>query len=94
MQESRGDQARVQRLRDGEAAAVTELQSVYRVRIYQLAFRSMENLEDAEEVTQDCQVYAFCGDVALSSWIYRITFNTAMSRSRSLKRWWPVELLG
>ena len=54
MQESRGDQARVQRLLDGEAAAVTELQSVYRVRIYQLAFRYMENREDAEEVTQDC----------------------------------------
>src|SRR5262249_34874761 len=47
--------------------------------------------EDAEEVTQDVllKVYrkigAFRGDSALSSWIYRITFNTAMSRLRTSK---------
>ncbi len=49
----------------------------------------MKNREDAEEVTQDVlmKVYrkigAFRGDSALSSWIYRITFNTAMSRLRA-----------
>jgi RNA polymerase sigma-70 factor (ECF subfamily) len=51
----------------------------------------MKNREDAEEVTQDVllKVYrkigAFRGDSALSSWIYRITFNTAMSRLRRHK---------
>ena len=51
--------------------------------------RHMKNREDAEEVTQDVllKVYrkigAFRGDSALSSWIYRITFNTAMSRCAS-----------
>jgi RNA polymerase sigma-70 factor (ECF subfamily) len=51
----------------------------------------MKNREDAEEVTQDVlmKVYrkidAFRGDSALSSWIYRITFNTAMSRLRQRK---------
>ena len=49
----------------------------------------MKNREDAEEVTQDVllKVYRkidkFRGDAALSSWIYRITFNTAMSRLRT-----------
>jgi RNA polymerase sigma-70 factor (ECF subfamily) len=49
----------------------------------------MKNREDAEEVTQDVlmkvyrKVNAFRGDSALSSWIYRITFNTAMSRLRT-----------
>ena len=44
--------------------------------------------EDAEEVTQDVlfkvhrKVAAFRGDAALSSWVYRITFNAAMSRMR------------
>jgi RNA polymerase sigma-70 factor (ECF subfamily) len=48
----------------------------------------MKNREDAEEVTQDVllkvhrKIDAFRGDAALSSWIYRITFNTAMSRLR------------
>ena len=31
------------------------------------------------------KVGAFRGDAALSSWIYRITFNTAMSRLRTAK---------
>jgi RNA polymerase sigma-70 factor (ECF subfamily) len=54
-----------------------------------MALRHMKNREDAEEVTQDVllKVYRkidkFRGDAALSSWIYRITFNTAMSRLRT-----------
>ncbi len=57
-------------------------------RIFQLAFRYMRNHEDAEEVVQDVllkvfrKIELFRGDSALSSWIYRITFNTAMSRLR------------
>src|SRR5262249_17314432 len=52
-------------------------------------FRYLRNKEDAEEITQDVlyKVYrnigAFRGDAALSSWIYRITFNAAMSRLRT-----------
>lgn len=74
-----------------DEAAVHELAERYGPRIYQLALRQMKNPEDAEEVTQDVllKVYrkigAFRGDSALSSWIYRITFNTAMSRLRTLK---------
>jgi RNA polymerase sigma-70 factor (ECF subfamily) len=73
----------------GDSSAVGELASTYGPRIQQLAFRYVKNWEDAEEVTQDVlmKVYkkidAFRGDAALSSWIYRITFNTAMSRLRS-----------
>src|SRR5262245_25915828 len=58
-------------------------------KIYQLAFPYLRNEEDAEEVAQDVlyKVYrkigAFRGDSALSSWIYRITFNSAMSRVRT-----------
>ena len=51
----------------------------------------MRNHEDAEEVVQDVllkvfrKIEMFRGDSALSSWIYRITFNTAMSRLRRTK---------
>jgi RNA polymerase sigma-70 factor (ECF subfamily) len=77
------------RMQAGDSSAVTELAATYGPRIQQLAFRYVKNWEDAEEVTQDVlmKVYrkidAFRGDAALSSWIYRITFNTAMSRLRS-----------
>ena len=57
----------------------------------------MKNREDAEEATQDVllrvfqKIDAFRGDAVLSAWIYRITFNTAMSRLRSLKFRRPPE---
>ena len=77
------------RMQAGDPAAVGDLAAAYGPRIHQLAFRYMKNWEDAEEVTQDVllkvsrKIDAFRGDAALSSWIYRITFNTAMSRLRT-----------
>src|SRR4029078_8996688 len=71
--------------------ALSDLADEYGAKIYQLAFRYLRNKEDAEEVTQDVlfnvyrKVGAFRGDAALSSWIYRITFNAAMSRLRTAK---------
>src|SRR4029077_4029844 len=61
----------------------------YGSKIYQLAVRDLKNRGDAGEVAPDVllkvhrKVGEFRGDSALSSWIYRITFNTAMSRLRS-----------
>jgi len=83
------DRQLITRLQSGEEAAVHELAERYSPRIFQLAMRHVKNREDAEEITQDVlvKVYrkidAFRGDSALSSWIYRITFNTAMSRLRT-----------
>ena len=92
------DRQLAERLRHGDATAVPELQTTYGARIYQLAFRYMKNREDAEEVMQDVllsvfrKIDSFRGDAALSSWIYRITFNTAMSRLRTLKYRRPAEV--
>jgi RNA polymerase sigma-70 factor (ECF subfamily) len=85
------ERALVERLRDRDEHALAELSSQYGPRIFQLAFRYVRNHEDAEEVVQDVllkvfrKIDAFRGDSALSSWIYRITFNTAMSRLRTGK---------
>ena len=92
------EQALIERLRSGDGAAVADLESTYGAKIYQLAFRYMKNREDAEEVTQDVllkvfrKASAFRGDAALTSWIYRITFNTAMSRLRSARFSRPIEV--
>ena len=81
----------VGRMRAGDGSAVNDLASLYGPRIQQLAFRYLKNWEDAEEVAQDVllkvfrKIDAFRGDAALSSWIYRITFNTAMSRLRTAR---------
>ena len=79
----------LRRLKLGDESALSELATQYGGKVYQLAFRYLRNHEDAEEVTQDVlykvfrKVGEFRGDAALSSWIYRITFNSAMSRLRS-----------
>jgi RNA polymerase sigma-70 factor (ECF subfamily) len=89
MHDRTDDRALLDRLKARDEQALEELAAAYGSKIYQLAFRHVRNREDAEELTQDVlfKVYRkigeFRGDAALSSWIYRITFNTAMSRLRS-----------
>lgn len=89
MTSAQTDSALIERLQAGDDTAVAELASNYGARMYQLALRYTRNKEDAEEVVQDVllkvrdKIDAFRGDAALSSWIYRITFNTAMSRLRA-----------
>ena len=100
------DRHLVDRLRARDHAAVSDLASLYSSRIRQLAMRHLRSEEDADELVQDVllKVYqnieAFRGDSALSSWIYRITFNAAMSRLRAAKagrrdaEWFPFEPAG
>jgi RNA polymerase sigma-70 factor (ECF subfamily) len=83
------EQALLERLQSGDERALSDLAEAYGSKIFQLAFRYVRNKEDAEEIAQDVlfkvhrHVGAFRGDAALSSWIYRITFNAAMSRVRT-----------
>lgn len=98
MERSSEDAALVERLRAGDQSAVEELALAYGSQIHQLALRHVKNREDAEEVAQDVllkvsrKIAAFRGDSALSSWIYRITFNTAMSRLRTVRFSRPAEV--
>jgi len=87
--ENPNSESLLERLQRGDERALSDLVATYGTKIHQLAFRYLRNKEDAEEVVQDVlfkvhrKVSEFRGDAALSSWIYRITFNTAMSRLRS-----------
>jgi RNA polymerase sigma-70 factor, ECF subfamily len=91
MRDQTTEELLVERLRQRDETALGDLSTAYGARIFQLAFRYVKNREDAEEVTQDVlmkvyqKIEAFRGDAALSSWIYRITFNTAMSRLRNTR---------
>ena len=91
MRQQNAERDLVGRMRARDGSAVADLASLYGPRIQQLAFRYLRNWEDAEEVAQDVlmkvyrKIEAFRGDAALSSWIYRITFNTAMSRLRNVR---------
>ena len=81
----------VERLRSRDHSAVADLAARYSPRIRQLALRYIRSEDEADEVVQDVllkiyqKIETFRGDSALSSWIYRITFNTAMSRLRAAR---------
>src|SRR5262247_144760 len=91
MRDFTNDGELLRRLKSGDQGALEDLADAYSSKIYQLAFRYLRNKEDAEEVVQDVlykvyrKVDSFRGDAALSSWIYRITFNAAMSRLRTAR---------
>lgn len=81
----------IQKLRNREDGAAEDLTRAYSARLQQVALRYVKNPEDAEEIAQDVlykaveKIADFRGDSALSSWLYRITFNAAMSRLRHLR---------
>jgi RNA polymerase sigma-70 factor (ECF subfamily) len=80
------------RLRAGDASAVEMLMATYSDRVYRLAHGVTRNAADAQEVAQDVfltvvhKVASFEGRSALSSWIYRITMNTALNKRRGKRQ--------
>ncbi len=83
--------ALIDRLKQGDQAAVAELVRHYGPKVFRIALRYLRNHEDAEEMSQDVmfkvadRIDTFRGEATLASWIYRITFNQAMSRLRSTR---------
>ena len=82
------DAGLVEALRREEPGAAEQLVDRFGDRVYRLAMRITGSNEDAEEAAQDAlwtaarKIGMFKGESAFGSWIYRITFNTAMSRLR------------
>src|SRR5262245_10379066 len=82
------DLAVVRLLRAGDATGLEALIEAYAARVYRLAHGVTRNLADAEEVVQDVfltvvrKIAEFEGRSALSTWIYRITMNTALNKRR------------
>ena len=72
----------------GDQQAYRYLIDRYKHYVFNIAFRILKNHEDAEEVSQDSFLKAykalkdFKGDCRFSTWLYRIAFNTAVSRTR------------
>ena len=86
------DRALVARASDGDDGAFEELVLKYQDRVYGLALRLTRRPEEAEDVTQEAFLKAyralgdFKGESAFYTWLFRITFNSAHSRLRTLGR--------
>ena len=86
------DRALVARASGGDDAAFEELVLKYQDRVYGLALRLTRRPEEAEDVTQEAFIKAyralgdFRGESAFYTWLFRITFNSAHTRLRTLGR--------
>jgi RNA polymerase sigma factor (sigma-70 family) len=82
------------RILDGDTSGYAVLVERYKDLAFTIAFRILGKREDAEEVVQDAFVKAFQNlssfrqKAKFSTWLYRIIYNTAISRHRQKKPGW------
>ncbi len=82
------------RILDGDKSGYAVLVDRYKDLAYTIAYRVLGKREDAEEVVQDAFVKAFQNlssfrqKAKFSTWLYRIVYNTAISRHRQKKPGW------
>jgi RNA polymerase sigma-70 factor (ECF subfamily) len=82
------DEELVRKAQSGDERAFGELVSRYETKVYSLALKMVRNPEDAEDVLQDTFLRAyrgiklFRGHSTFSTWVYRITANSALMRLR------------
>lgn len=80
------EQQYIARAKAGDTAAFNHLLSHYTDLAYSLAFKILRNKEDAEEVVQDSFVKVFKylknfrEDAKFSTWLYKIVYNTAITK--------------
>jgi RNA polymerase sigma-70 factor (ECF subfamily) len=88
------DEELVALARTGDTAAFDELVTRHQAAAYRAAMAALRHREDAEEVAQDAFVRAwsrlprFRGDATFRTWLLTIVWNCALSRRRSVVRWW------
>lgn len=88
----RNDDELVAAARDGDESAFSELVARYQHEVFTLALRLTSDRELAADVAQEALVRAwralpgFRGDARFSTWLHRITVNTAWSQRARARR--------
>jgi RNA polymerase sigma factor (sigma-70 family) len=88
MVEHQQDDIYISKVLEGDRNAFAYLVDKYKTMVYSLALRLVKDREEAEEISQDAFVKAyqslasFKGKAKFSSWLYRIVYNTAISKLR------------
>lgn len=85
------DIALIKSIRAGDVSAFAQIIDKYQHMAFTLANGIVKNKQEAEEVTQDAFFKAYKaldkykGDAIFSTWLYRIIYNTAVSKLRGRK---------
>ncbi|HAZ62173.1 MAG TPA: RNA polymerase subunit sigma-24 [Armatimonadetes bacterium] len=86
------DEVLVARVRLGDQSAFDMLIERFQTKVYNLAFRQLENAEDAADLTQEAfmRIYrgldSFQGGSTLSTWIYRVVHNLCLDEIKKRRR--------
>ncbi|HIE52670.1 MAG TPA: sigma-70 family RNA polymerase sigma factor [Armatimonadetes bacterium] len=86
------DKELVARCQQGDRAAFDEIMARYESKVYNLAYRLLNNQDDAFDIAQEAfiRIYRglsrFRGSSTLSTWIYRITLNLCLDELKRRKR--------
>jgi RNA polymerase sigma-70 factor, ECF subfamily len=86
------DQRQVERAAGGCPAALAALIAAHYGSIYRMAWRLIGTREEAQDVAQDVcvklagAVRSFRGEAELSTWLYRVAYNTAIDHMRARER--------
>lgn len=93
------DRELVERAREGDGAAFRALIERYKKKIYTMALDMTGDHHNAEDISQDVFLKAFRslprfqGRASVSTWLYRMTVNICIDRSRK-KAWKALRPMG
>ncbi len=91
MKPTEEDHGWLDRIKKGDVAAYSFLVDKYKSMVYTIALKILRNPEDAEDVAQECflkayqQIHQFQGKAKFSTWLYTITYRTAISQLKENK---------
>lgn len=85
---NQGDNFYIEKVLKNDLNAYSVLVDRHKDMVYSIALRILKNREDAEELAQDTFIKAyqslnsFKGESKFSTWLYRIVYNAAISKTR------------
>ena len=82
----------IKQISQGDKIAFKELYALFSNKVYATALHYLQNIPDAEEVTQDVflsifnNAHTFKGNSSVSTWVYRIAVNTSLNFLKRRKK--------
>lgn len=92
------DASEISRAAEGDPQAFERLVDRHLDRVHRLAWRTLGNDADAQDVAQETFLRAFTqlpqwqpGKARFSTWLHRVAFNLCQDRLRARRDWHPID---